>query len=307
MDGFKMIVVGLDLDSKSENLTLGSQKALQEALKVAEGGRASIVFEHSVYDEEFSGDESERAREADERLLALDRRALREALNEATRAGIMALVSTSTDRPWLGLCRKAIATEADLVIVGKRNESPDDGRLIGSVAVKLLRKCPTAVWAVKPEHDLNHRLVLCATDLGEVGDQALAAASWVAGCRAAELHAVHAWQLPFALQMASSRMAEAEHEEALESIKRASIEHINSSLSEHDPAAKVEIHTAKGSPARIIQEAVTHLDPDLLVMGTISRGGIAGLLIGSTAERMLDRVDCSILAVKPAGFVSPVA
>ena len=118
---------------------------------------------------------------------------------------------------------------------------------------------------------------------------------------------MHAWQLPFALQMASSRMAEAEHEEALESIKRASIEHINSSLSEHDPAAKVEIHTAKGSPARIIQEAVTHLDPDLLVMGTISRGGIAGLLIGSTAERMLDRVDCSILAVKPAGFVSPVA
>jgi universal stress protein E len=56
----------------------------------------------------------------------------------------------------------------------------------------------------------------------------------------------------------------------------------------------------------MIREAVNHLDPDLLVMGTISRAGLAGVLIGSTAERLLDRVDCSILAVKPEDFVSPV-
>lgn len=35
-------------------------------------------------------------------------------------------------------------------------------------------------------------------------------------------------------------------------------------------------------------------------------GGIAGLLIGNTAEELLRVADCSILSLKPPGFVSPV-
>jgi nucleotide-binding universal stress UspA family protein len=45
---------------------------------------------------------------------------------------------------------------------------------------------------------------------------------------------------------------------------------------------------------------------DLIVMGTVARTGLGGLLIGNTAESVLQRVDCSVLAVKPEGFVSPV-
>jgi nucleotide-binding universal stress UspA family protein len=41
-------------------------------------------------------------------------------------------------------------------------------------------------------------------------------------------------------------------------------------------------------------------------MGTISRTGVAGLLIGNTAERVLQKANCSVLAVKPDGFSSPV-
>ena len=41
-------------------------------------------------------------------------------------------------------------------------------------------------------------------------------------------------------------------------------------------------------------------------MGTMSRGGVAGLLVGNTAERLLDKVECSLLTIKPEDFVSPV-
>ncbi len=41
-------------------------------------------------------------------------------------------------------------------------------------------------------------------------------------------------------------------------------------------------------------------------MGTVSRTGVAGLLIGNTAERILRQVDCSVLTVKPDGFITPV-
>jgi universal stress protein E len=43
-----------------------------------------------------------------------------------------------------------------------------------------------------------------------------------------------------------------------------------------------------------------------LVMGTMSRGGIPGLLIGNTAEKVLYRANCSVLTLKPDGFKSPV-
>jgi universal stress protein E len=44
----------------------------------------------------------------------------------------------------------------------------------------------------------------------------------------------------------------------------------------------------------------------LLVMGTIARTGITGVFVGNTAERLLPQIPCSVLAIKPAGFKSPI-
>ena len=45
---------------------------------------------------------------------------------------------------------------------------------------------------------------------------------------------------------------------------------------------------------------------DVVVMGTVWRDGPTGVLIADTAEKVLARVDCSVLAVKPRGFITPV-
>jgi len=42
------------------------------------------------------------------------------------------------------------------------------------------------------------------------------------------------------------------------------------------------------------------------VMGTVGRVGLPGLLIGNTAETILGRVGCAVLAIKPEGFQTPV-
>ena len=39
---------------------------------------------------------------------------------------------------------------------------------------------------------------------------------------------------------------------------------------------------------------------------TVARSGAGGMIIGNTAERVLNRMNCSVLALKPDGFVSPV-
>ncbi len=62
-------------------------------------------------------------------------------------------------------------------------------------------------------------------------------------------------------------------------------------------------------PYRNVLAAVDSMDPvsaDLIVMGTKGRTGIPGLIIGNTAENVLQRTKASVLAVKPNGFVSPV-
>ena len=41
-------------------------------------------------------------------------------------------------------------------------------------------------------------------------------------------------------------------------------------------------------------------------MGTVGRSGIDGVIIGNTAEKVLNRIECSVLALKPPGFVTPI-
>ena len=45
---------------------------------------------------------------------------------------------------------------------------------------------------------------------------------------------------------------------------------------------------------------------DVIVLGTVCRTGVPGLSIGNTAERVPRQADCSVLTVKPEGFVTPV-
>ena len=44
----------------------------------------------------------------------------------------------------------------------------------------------------------------------------------------------------------------------------------------------------------------------MIVMGTVGRSGIAGKVMGNTAEQILDHVRCSVITVKPAEFISPI-
>jgi len=69
---------------------------------------------------------------------------------------------------------------------------------------------------------------------------------------------------------------------------------------------KAQVYMLKGEPGHWIPELAAKLGVGLIVMGTVSRSGVAGLLIGNTAERILRQVDCSVLTVKPDGFVTPV-
>jgi universal stress protein E len=61
-------------------------------------------------------------------------------------------------------------------------------------------------------------------------------------------------------------------------------------------------HIVEGFPLDVIGGVSDKIKADILVMGAISRSALKRLFIGNTAERMLDRVSCDVLIVKPRQF-----
>ncbi len=69
---------------------------------------------------------------------------------------------------------------------------------------------------------------------------------------------------------------------------------------------KPEVHFLEGDADETIPRLAIEKKVDLVIMGTISRTGLPGFMMGNTAESILNQLACSVLAIKPEGFVSPV-
>lgn len=300
---FAHVAVGVDLGPEGTEVTPGSRKAFEQAAWVARHSGADILLLHSIYDDEAAL--AEEGALPSRELTPEGRAALDALAAELAEEGIPVRLEVVADRAWFELARRAARGEVDLVVVARSSEDDEGETRIGGIGTKLLREAPGAVWVVKPGHDLVHRLVLAATDLTPVGDAVVRTAAEVAVASGAELHVVHARR-----PRDGSEGGEVLDEEALaernERVRAEVAASVRAALG--DLAERIEpvIQLGRGKPATVIREAVVHLDPDLLVMGMLSRAGVAGLHVGSTTERVLDRIDGSLLALKPADFVSPV-
>ena len=62
----------------------------------------------------------------------------------------------------------------------------------------------------------------------------------------------------------------------------------------------------QGLPEDVIPEAVQNLNASMVILGTTGRTGLSAVFIGNTAEHVIDKIDCDVLALKPNGFVSPL-
>lgn len=302
MRATRRILVGLDLGVRGTSITPGSRVAADQALWLAPQLGARVTLLHSTAADE-SWDPTENAYLAvPDGVTSAGREALEAVAEEFRARNVPVEVTLSEEIAWLAIVRCVLGRSIDLVIVGKRSTEGAPEHRIGSVSMKLLRKCPCAVWVIKPGSPPQVRRVLAATDLGDVGRKAVEHAAWVAGRCGAELHVVHALQLPFSTQFEG---AEGEQEFARRE-GHAAIAAVREQLTAMSFEGEPTFHVGVTTPTRAILGCVERVDPDLVVMGTVSRGGLAGVIVGNTAERLLGRLDCSLLTVKPDDFDCPV-
>jgi len=84
--------------------------------------------------------------------------------------------------------------------------------------------------------------------------------------------------------------------------------HTNScvELAQQFDLSEQDCYIEEGLAEDVIPALSKALDAELVIIGTIGRTGLSAAFIGNTAEHVIDRIDCDLLAVKPDGFISPV-
>jgi nucleotide-binding universal stress UspA family protein len=147
--------------------------------------------------------------------------------------------------------------------------------------------------AYDDEHaDVNATLMELAKSLHEMaGGQVLVA---------------HAWDL-FGEQLMRSRLTPQQIEELKADERSEAEKALRELIYEHGLSLNPDqVVLKQGDPSIVIPQLVDRKKIDLLVIGTVARGGIARVMMGNTAETILNRVQCSVLAVKPKNFVSAI-
>ncbi len=153
---------------------------------------------------------------------------------------------------------------------------------------------------MKAEHVGLPKSVLATTDFSPVSMKSIKEGFWVAAKAQASFHLVHVIDtddLPTAVEEYVNR---AHIQEEIETRLRGILDSLAI------PHQRVQLHVLTGSPWQELSQLAHQLNVDLISMGTVGRGGIPGLLLGNTAEKVLRTCECSILTVKPDGFQSPI-
>jgi nucleotide-binding universal stress UspA family protein len=277
------ILVATDLSARSD-------RAVERAFLLAKQIRASLTILHVV-------DTSLPSRIADR-------------LHDDARAAIadhVAALADANSVPWdiiivLGNDHKDIvehaeSLQADLIVLGiHRNESRELFR--GTTAERVVRTGRRPVLMVKTRPQGFYRRVVIGVDFSDCSRHAIQFATQL--IVDGEFHLVHAFDVPFAGFLSgddTQREALNTHQKQLERLVAEEFSALQAAL--HATSAGLYEIVRRGAPEQVIREQVSRLKPDLLVLGTHGRSGIAHAMLGSVAEEFLSNPPCDVLVVRP--------
>jgi universal stress protein E len=213
----------------------------------------------------------------------------------------------------VALADRTHRTTADLVVKDTHHHSLAKRTFLTNTDWHLIRTCPVpllltkaAPWSAKP------RLV-AAVDPGHANDKPavldgriLEYATALSQRLGGEMHVVHAYvpvailasagpgNPPMIMTASADEFAEEEQEKRERVLK----------LAAPCGVSTAHVHVELGSPVEVLPRLSSMLHADIVAMGAISRSAIRRVLIGSTAEDVLDRLPCDALIIKPPDFAS---
>jgi universal stress protein E len=216
-------------------------------------------------------------------------------------------ISVSVDVVWdhpfeTAILKKATAHDYWLVAKDAHHHNLAQRTLLTNVDWHLIRTCPVPLLLAKDRRLAAEPNVLAAVDpLNEhdkpaaLDDRIYTFAAELARVLRGHLHVVHSYGTPLgaALPADAVKLIADQHRAAMKRF-----------LDTH-AALEGRPHLYEGMAHECLQKAANEHAADFVVMGAVARRGLKRLFIGSTAERVLDRLPCDLVIIKPLEFEAP--
>ncbi len=267
------------------------QIALVKALLIAKLGDCHIHAFMCVYEDLEKSSHSESHREFRQNALAAAREWLEKELEPCRTANVPYSVEIVWNRRWVDRVMHAVAKSGCDLLIKSTYEHSKAGRFFRKTSdFTLMRYCACPIlftseaqeWksdrivacldfeSTDPQHmRLNHVVLRDARAFGEIVGMDLYIAS------------------AYTTRLSDDYLPVETHGQPVDS----------DALGELYRLDAERIRLRRGETVDTLAAICNELDPSIVVLGTISRTGISGKLIGNTAEKLLDRVAADILTV----------
>jgi universal stress protein E len=212
-----------------------------------------------------------------------------------------------------GVVRKALRYQPELVLHALEPHPRVLSQLLAASDWRLLRQCPTPLLLSKTRQWSERPRIAAAIDpfhlddvAAELDQKLLSHATRLAAQLGGELHVIHVFNtLPHSAIFDEHLVVDYEQLQ-----KKVAIEH-RQRIGEMIAPLQLEVgdpcvHLREGEFHQVLPKLIDEQSIDVLVMGSLARGFIDRLLLGSSAERLLDQVSCDLMIVKPDSFHCPV-
>lgn len=228
-------------------------------------------------------------------------------------------VTVRCGKAFIEIILHAASVRAGLVIKAPEPFTGRAARLFASTDQHLLRKCPCPIWLIPDGGAREVRTVVAAVDvdpeaaepqtLADVNARVMEAAYAV--CEPdGEIHLLHAWQAEdeglFRAFGGDGEQAAQAYADAVKAARRRNLDALAQAHPPPQPGPRVIKRLMRGPAHAVIAEVAKRVRADVLVMGTVARTGLRGVIIGNTAENILNAAPGSVMAVKPTSFVTPI-
>ncbi len=295
MRQLKRIIVGHDL-------AIGGEAALGSAVALANRCGAALRLVHVVepldayqrishpFTSPYTLDEI--AQKTGARLQAL--------AASSDFAGLQVEYEVRKGKPFVELIIAARAWQTDLIVVGGASQTEEP--FFGSTTHPIVRKSPVPVMVAKKSLSAEAKTFLVATDFSACAREAAEEALMLAECFHARVVLFHVLDLHpsyatvYAHELGVSVPIPPPLPEEIEPEWEAFLSGL--------PLDKVdwEKSTEEGQAATAIVNQAQHVKADMIVMGTHGRSGLAHMLLGSVAEKVVRTASCPTLTIRPETF-----
>ncbi|MBV7296764.1 universal stress protein UspE [Enterovibrio paralichthyis] len=215
------------------------------------------------------------------------------------------------NRPYECMIAKVFDGNHDLLIKATHQHDKLGSVIFTPTDWHLLRKCPCPVLLVKERGWPENGKILTAVNVSSenethipLNDKLIEEAQAMSKLLSAEVNLVNAY--PATPVNVTIELPEFDPASYTDAVRGHHLLQMKALRQKHG-IDEEQTFCQEGLPEDVIPAVAKELDAELVILGTTGRVGLSAIFIGNTAEHTIDQLNCDVLAIKPDGYISPLA